>query len=345
MRDQLGRQIDYLRLSVTDRCNERCLYCMPPEGVPLVGHDDLLSFDEIITIVREAADLGIRYLRLTGGEPLLRRGIVPLVRELKAIPGIEGIGLTTNGLLLGAMAKELAGAGLNSVNVSLDTCDRELYRRITRTGDLPEVLRGIEAALAAGLAVKIDCVVLGIPEQRLTDVAALAKDRPIHVRFIELMPIGEGRRAFCPDDDLLDSCRYLPMAAVQETLESLCGPLTPVTDSLGFGPAVYRRAEGYAGCFGFIAAVSHRFCDRCNRVRLTSRGFLKTCLQYEAGEDLRAVLRAGHEPAVCRQRLREAFEKALREKPAAHHFSENDVPAGTDEAPADETAGMSAIGG
>lgn len=324
MYDRYGRDIRYLRVSVTDRCNLRCRYCMPEEGVEWVDHSAVLSYEQIVRLVRLAAGLGVEKVRLTGGEPLVRRGLAGLVRELKAIDGIRTVTLTTNGVLLADQLPGLLEAGLDGVNLSLDTLDREQFAALTRRDALPRALEGLEAALAApGLTVKINCVPSGGNDSQLVPLAALARDRELSVRFIELMPIGLG-----------DSLTRRTEEEVLARLEEAFGPAIPCpADALG-GPSRNVTFEGFRGRVGFISAVSHQFCRSCNRVRLTATGFLKTCLQYDHGADLKALLDAGADDGT----LRAAMEQAIAHKPASHHFG------GRREA-ADERRNMNQIGG
>lgn len=306
MQDNLGRNIDYIRISVTDRCNLRCVYCMPEEGIPLKAHKDMLTYGEILRICRLLPSLGISKVKLTGGEPLVRRDLPYLIGEIRKIPGISQVTLTTNGILLKEQMKELASAGVSAINISLDTLDRDLYHKITRRDELDKVKDGIKAALAhPEIPLKVNCVPLGIEEQDLVEVAALARDYPIHVRFIEMMPIGCGKQyEFCSQETIM------------QRLEQRYGFLRELGESYGNGPCRYYEAEGFAGKIGFISAVSHKFCDQCNRIRLTAEGFLKTCLQYEKGCDLRASLRKGCEDGE----LLDLMKGAIEEKPAEHQF-------------------------
>ncbi|MBQ0058580.1 MAG: GTP 3',8-cyclase MoaA [Lachnospiraceae bacterium] len=334
MKDSFNRSIDYLRISVTDRCNERCIYCMPEEGVNCVSHESILSYDEILKVVKALSECGIRSVRLTGGEPLVRRGLPSLVKQIRDIPGIERIAITTNGLLLADQIEALHEAGLTHINMSLDTMDPDFYQEITRIGSLDKAMEGLKAALAYDdLTIKIDCVLTGSPRQKLIDVASLAKDYPIHVRFIEMMPIGLGKAAFEHEAGY----HFIPMSEVKSKLEEAYGPLTPFEGNaraIGSGPATYMTIPGFKGMIGFIPAVSHEFCDRCNRVRLTSQGFLKACLQYDLGVDLREILRNGGDENAIAQ----AFSEVMRIKPKGHHFNK----AREDH---DETLNMHAIGG
>ncbi len=325
MKDTYGREIDYIRISVTDRCNLRCRYCMPEEGVESISHDRILRFAEIVRIAEAAAALGISKIKLTGGEPLVRRGIVSLVRELKQVPGIREITMTTNGVLLGEMYEDLLEAGLTAVTISLDTLDPKEYARMTRRDEFARVMASLEKAVKDGrIPVKINCVSYRREDpQELRNIALLAKEYPVHVRFIEMMPIGLGKQF-----------AWLSQEELMEILRPATGVLIPVEEVLGNGPARYFRAEGFAGRVGFISAISHRFCDGCNRIRITSEGYLKSCLQYETGIDLREAL-AAEDP----QRLKEAMAEGIRRKPHQHHFTEQG------EIPQEERHKMSQIGG
>lgn len=324
MLDQFDREISYLRISVTDRCNLRCRYCMPAQGVTWVDHSAILTYEQIVRIVRASAALGIKKVRLTGGEPLVRKGLAGLVEALKAIDGIASVTLTTNGLLLAEQLPDLLQAGLDGINLSLDTLDRAQFAHITRRDTLPQALAGLEAALAApGLRVKVNCVPTGENDDQLVPLAELARSRRLDVRFIELMPIGLGSA--------------LPRRTeqeVREILERVFGPALPCPQGGGDGPGRYLTFAGFTGRVGFISAMTHQFCSGCNRVRLTAAGFLKTCLQYDQGVDLKALLEAGADDAA----LQAAIGEAIRSKPASHHF-------GGDKQAADEGRNMNQIGG
>lgn len=326
MIDEYGREIDYIRISVTDRCNLRCVYCMPEEGVPSISHDEILRFDEITRICRVLAGKGFKKVKLTGGEPLVRKGILSLIKEIKAIDGIENVTVTTNGVLLEEMYGALADAGVDAVTVSLDTLDPEMYRRLTRRGELETVLRGLTLAMRENrIPLKINCVsVYGVREQELLKVAALARDNAVHVRFIEMMPIGMGREfTFVGEEE------------IRRMLEEAFGPAKTYGGVLGNGPARYWEFEGFKGKIGFISAVSHKFCSSCNRIRLTSDGFLKTCLQFDEGADLRRILREGGSDEA----LAAAIDEAVGRKPLGHNFGEKNTFSGR------ENRGMSQIGG
>lgn len=324
MRDGLGREIRYLRLSVTDRCNLRCRYCMPETGVEWVDHSAILTYEQILRLVRLLARLGVRKVRLTGGEPLVRKGLSRLVAGLKQVEGVEQVRLTTNGLLLAQQLPQLLAAGLDGVNLSLDTLDRTQYARLTRRDGLPQALEGLEAALAVpGLPVKVNCVPYGGNDDQLVPLARLAQERAVWVRFIELMPIGLGA-----------SLTRRSEGEVLARLERAFGPALPCPQEVGGGPSRYLTFAGFRGRVGFISAVSHRFCGSCDRVRLTAAGFLKTCLQYDQGADLKGLLEAGADDAV----LAQAIRRAVAQKPAGHHFGEG--PTGRD-----ESRNMNQIGG
>ena len=323
MQDDHGRIIDYARISITDRCNLRCVYCMPEEGVEKCGHADILTFEGILRVAGCLADLGVRKFKVTGGEPLVRRGVPGFVGELKRIPGVESVTMTTNGILLPSHAEELRRAGLDGVNVSIDTVDPELYAKITRGGDVNQALAGVDAALAAGFPrVKVNCVPLaGMGAEAIAGVAALARDRNVHVRFIEMMPMGRGELFTAPGREELRSM-----------LKERFGALTPCREALGNGPAEYYALEGFAGRIGFIQTLDHGICSRCNRVRLTADGVLKACLHMDVGVGLKDAL-SRNDDGELERIVREAIER----KPAHHEFAA--LPPGA------ETRGMSRIGG
>lgn len=310
MRDRLGRNIDYLRISVTDRCNLRCVYCMPAEGVSYRAHGEILSYEEIVHLVSAGAKLGIRRLRLTGGEPLVRTGITELIKQLKAIPGIEDLSLTTNGILLTPLAEGLKAAGLNRVNISLDTLRPERFAAITRCDGLEAAIRGIKAALTAGLnPVKINTVSLrGVNDDEIADLAALTLKYPLHVRFIEVMPLGA--------DVAWAKNHALPLAEVKAKVESV-GRLVPATVT-GAGPAQAFRYAAGLGTVGFIGALSHGFCSRCNRLRLTADGKLKPCLASDEEVDVKQALRQG----AGEEELKALFLRALDLKPSQHQLQQ-----------------------
>lgn len=312
--DPFGRKIDYLRLSVTDRCNLRCVYCLPAEGYAFAPSPDLLTEDEIIRAATAAVKAGMTKIRVTGGEPLARPGMVNLVARLAALPGLQDLSLSTNGVLLAGFAQELRRAGLGRINISLDTLRPERFARVTRLGRVEKVLGGLEAALAAGFSpVKINVVVMkGINDDEIPDFVAIAREKPLHVRFIELMPIGE-TGFFGPE-------RWLPLADIR----TRCGTLEPVAlddAPRGYGPARYYRSLSAKGTVGFISALSCNFCQRCNRLRLTSRGRLAPCLASDMGVDLRVLLRSG----VDDGRIEEAFLEAVSIKPEKHRMESKET--------------------
>ena len=283
MLDACGRKIDYLRISITDRCNLRCVYCMPENGVSSISHDSLLRYEEIVRLVRLMQPLGVQKVRITGGEPMARRGCLDLVQNLHEMGGLSRIAMTTNVLLLRGRMQEARDKGLTSINISLDTLDPVCYRQMTRLGNVAPVLDAIDEALTCGLSVKVNAVpVRGMNENDLVSVAALAQDQPVCIRFIELMPVGCGA-AFSP----------IPTDEVLAKMEAAFGTLLPDETRHGDGPARYVMPHGFVGSIGVIGAVSHEFCDHCNRVRLTADGFLKLCLNHSAGLNLRELLRSG----------------------------------------------------
>jgi cyclic pyranopterin phosphate synthase len=314
--DNFNRPISYLRISVTDRCNLRCVYCMPPEGVPCRSHEEILRYEEIELIVRAAASIGISKVRLTGGEPLVRLGFVELVRMLARIPGIDDLAMTTNGTLLARYTAELAQAGLKRVNVSLDTLQPERFRQITRRGDLAAVFEGIAAAKEAGLVpVKINTVVVrGLNDDEAVDFARLTLEEDWHVRFIELMPLGTNI-AWAGDG-------YVSMGEVRHRIKDALGELVPAKERFGNGPARYYRLPGAVGTIGFISPVSEHFCYQCNRLRLTADGRLRPCLLSDYEMDLRTPLRQG----AGLTEVRELLIRSIGAKPERHHLDESISP-------------------
>lgn len=309
--DEFGRCIDYLRISVTDRCNLRCIYCMPEEGVASCSHGDILRFEEIERVVRVATGLGIHRIRLTGGEPLVRLGIVDLVSSLAALPGVEDLAMTTNGILLARYAEDLAEAGLQRVNVSLDTLRPERFHAMTRWGNLDAVLSGIGAALDAGLKpVKVNTVVIrGENDDEVVLLARHALEQGWHLRFIEWMPIGE------VDGQHDWRTRYVTTGEIREWIESTLGGLVPAKVG-GAGPARTFRLPDAPGTLGFISAVSEHFCATCNRLRLTADGKVRPCLLAADEIDLRTPLRQSASDGDIAALLRDA----IRMKPQGHHL-------------------------
>ncbi|WP_443648407.1 GTP 3',8-cyclase MoaA [Blautia faecicola] len=306
MLDRYGRVINYLRISVTDRCNLRCCYCMP-EGAQDVGMKNILTFEEIWEIVRTGVSLGITHIRITGGEPLVRKDCVDLIRGIREIPGVETITMTTNGVLLGNYGKQLKEAGVDGVNISLDTLDPEEFYKITGKRELQEVLAGIRAAKTAGLPVKLNAV--NRKELDPIPLVRYAQEENLPLRFIEMMPVGYGKKYVGRSNEEL-----------RETLEAVCGKAECMTNReelsrMGSGPAVYYQFSDLKVPVGFISAIHGKFCDTCNRVRLTAEGYLKLCLCYDEGENLRRVLREGE-----KENLRTIMEQTIFRKPAAHCF-------------------------
>lgn len=316
MRDQYGRPLTDLRVSLTDRCNLRCVYCMPEGGIDFRPPAELLQDDELILLVEIAAELGVSKVRLTGGEPTVRPRIVELVRRVGAVPGITDLALTTNGLLLEMLARPLAAAGLTRVNVSLDTLDPAKFRRITRGGDVGRVLAGVAAAEAAGLGpIKLNAVVVrGFNEDDVVPLAALTLERPWEVRFIEVMPFGTV--ADVADAGIVSSAETI------RKIEAALGRLEPL-DLTGDSPARTYRLAGAAGRLGFISPVSEPFCAKCGRIRLTADGRLRLCLLRDDEADLLTPLRAG----ASRDEMKMRFRAAAYRRPFGHALAEKLYPA------------------
>jgi GTP 3',8-cyclase len=312
--DQHGRNINYLRVSLTDACNLRCVYCMP-EHMTFRPGSALLQDDELITLIRLFGELGFEKIRFTGGEPTLRRNLVDLIRTTANTPGIKSVGLTTNGILLDYLARPLRDAGLERVNVSLDTLDAARFRQITRWGNLRDVLAGIDAAERAGLRVKINAVpVRGYNDNGdFVDLARLSLDRPWQVRFIEMMPLG-GIAKF-------QQANVITEAELRQHIERTLGPLTPENNGQFDGEARVYRLKNAKGTLGFISSVSNPFCAGCNRLRLMADGVLRLCLLRENEVDLRKPLRAGW----SHDRLKTLLRDAIHKKPWGHGLAENHV--------------------
>ncbi|MDP9017297.1 MAG: GTP 3',8-cyclase MoaA [Candidatus Eremiobacteraeota bacterium] len=307
--DEFSRPITYLRVSVTDKCNLRCVYCMPSEGLPWLAKPDVLSYEEIVQIVAAAAAVGVRSIRLTGGEPLVRRDLAVLVRGISAIDGIDDLCLSTNGILLAEQLDELMAAGLRRVNISLDTLREDRFFEIARRPGLDRVLGSIDAAVAAGLSpIKINCVVMrGHNEDEVADLAALSIDRPVHIRFIEVMPVLENLA--------MQSAGYISADEILDLARSR-GRLEPAIGPAGNGPARYFAFEGALGSVGVISPLSHDYCDRCNRVRLTADGKLRLCLFGDQHVDLRSPVRAG----ASSEELIGLLRASMGIKPERHHL-------------------------
>ena len=323
--DSFGRKIDYLRISITDRCNERCLYCMPEGYTGWEQTRDHLTADEIIRVVRVAADLGFRKFRLTGGEPLVRGDILEIIRAMKRVPGVEMIGLSTNGTRLEKLAKPLQEAGIRAVNVSLDALDAQIYKRVTG-GDVNQVVAGIRAAVSAGFErVKLNCVLMrGVNEQEIWPLVLFAAEHDVPLRLIELMPLTR--------TDVLTEKNFYPVGDAMKLLWQR-DELIPQPDArIGHGPAQYFSLKQNGALVGFIGALTNlHFCENCNKMRLTADGKIRPCLGDHGEIDLRSALRNNSDDAA----LREIFLAALQSKPLEHHFRDNYRP----------TRPMTAIGG
>jgi GTP 3',8-cyclase len=307
--DSQGRNINYLRLSVTDRCNLRCTYCMPAKGVPMLRHGEILSLEELLRIAKAAVAIGVEKVRVTGGEPLVRKGILSFFKRLAAIPGLKRLVLTTNGVLLQEMAADLRAVGVESLNISLDSMRAETFAGITRGGDVGKVLAGIAAAERAGFEyIRINVVVMrGVNDDEVAEFAALTLDRPWRVRFIEYMPSstqeGGWQSLSVPGEELLArlSRRFRLQPMQKEALS---------------GPASYYKIAGAAGQIGFITPVSCHFCHECNRIRVTSTGFAKSCLFAETKTDLKPFLKEADDALLC-----DALREVIRFKPERHSIS------------------------
>ncbi|MBQ7630352.1 MAG: GTP 3',8-cyclase MoaA [Selenomonadaceae bacterium] len=308
MIDQFGRRIEYARISVTDRCNLRCRYCMPECGVEKISHADILTFEEILRVVKIFSRLGIKKIRLTGGEPLLRKNLPALIRDIKKIGSVEIVTLTTNGVLLEKFAADLIAAEIDGINLSLDTFDEKIFTSLTRRKLFENVMRGLKI-LIGKKNIKLNCVPLrGVNEGDILKLVELARENFIDVRFIELMPIG------CAVDSKLQG---IPTAEIFALIESHCGKLYPAEKNFLQGPAEYFRAENFVGRIGFIDALEHKFCATCNRIRLTAEGFLKPCLNFGIGLDVKNLLRSN----VGDEKILQAIEQTIFKKPREHFFN------------------------
>ncbi len=328
MFDSFNRPITYLRVSITDLCNLRCVYCMPETGIQKLERADILSFEEITRLVKVGAGLGINKIRLTGGEPLVRRGVMGLIRNLVAIPGITECVLTTNGILLEQFAEELAAAGLPRVNISLDSLNPEKFRQITRGGELSSVLAGIQATKRHNLTpIKVNMVVIrGLNDDEIGDFVRLAKAEELQVRFIEFMPFSDNAHYWSRD-------KIVPVKEIFELIQR-SGELIPTETSSGAGPAKIYRFKSGLGSLGFISPVSSGFCHQCNRLRLTADGRLMNCLYTGQEFDIKALLRSGASDQI----LADLFLHAAKQKHKGHHI-QSDCP------PVKQGRGMSKIGG
>jgi cyclic pyranopterin phosphate synthase len=305
--DKYNRRIDYLRLSVTDRCNLRCIYCMPPEGLVKLHHDEILSYEELLRFTGLALEMGISKVRITGGEPLVRKNLDEFIANLNRLVKGRALSLTTNGILLFDMAKDLKRAGIIRLNISIDSLDPEVYNRITRIGNLNVVLKGLERALELGFnPVKINVVPLKGINEDMSDFIHLLREMPVHVRFIELMPIS------------LDGQELIPITRpeLEENLKQLVD-YKEIAHVEGTGPSVDYHVKGAKGTLGFISPLSNHFCESCNRLRLTSEGRLLTCLFSKEYTDIRGILRSN----ASDHEVKGAILRALAKKPKGKNMA------------------------
>ncbi|MDC7126166.1 MAG: GTP 3',8-cyclase MoaA [Spirochaetales bacterium] len=308
MKDRFKREIKYMRISVTDRCNLRCKYCMP-EPVKSTSHYNILRYEEILQICKAATKLGITNFKITGGEPLVRSGVVNLITELKTLPETESVTLTTNGIMLKEHLEELASAGIDGINISLNAIKPELYESISGENQVDRTIEAIEASVKAGIKTKINTVLLKSNIDHIILLSSFAKKSPVDVRFIELMPIGNGKNIEGVDNDTAFAL-----------LKKEYPDLNYVNKKIGNGPAEYYHSKLLKGRIGFISANTHNFCNTCNRVRLTSTGMLKNCLCYETSLNLRMLIRNG----ISNTKLQNIMKDEIFNKPAAHCFSESE---------------------
>ena len=315
LHDRHNRTIDYLRISITDHCNLKCQYCVPFDGRTKLGMDDILTYEEIFAIARAAVDAGVTKVRLTGGEPLMRRNMLQLCRMLASLPQIKDLSVTTNGVLLDTMAADLRAAGVRRVNVSLDTLDPQRYLEITGRDNLAEVKRGIQKAADAGLApIKINMVPMrGVNDDEIVDLARWTITSAVDVRFIELMPTSGWARQ--KHDQL-----FMPIEDIRRQVETI-GELEMLPQMQTRGPATYAQLPGAKGRIGFIAALSHHFCSTCNRLRLTADGQLRTCLFAEEEIDIKTPLRQG----ASQGELKAIIQGATTAKPKGHNLNDADA--------------------
>ncbi len=308
MIDTYGREINYLRISLTDRCNMRCQYCMPTT-IPSVGHDEILRYEEVLQICRAALQVGINRFKITGGEPLVRKGAISFMQSLRQLPGVQSMTLTTNGVALRPHIPALRQMTVDAINISLDSLDAKLFQQISGVDGLSCVLQAIQQSVQAGIRTKINAVMLDKTRSQLLPLARLAEIMPVDVRFIEIMPIGYG----------VTQAGYTANQAIA-VLRSTYPDLQAMSQRRDNGPAVYYQSERMQGCIGFIAANTHKFCQQCNRMRLTSTGFLKPCLCYDDGVDLKAIVRSDRTDRQAA--LQQAICHAVAQKPAGHCFDD-----------------------
>lgn len=305
MKDKWNRTINYMRISVTDQCNLRCCYCMPEEGIPYLKESELLSFEEILEIVKAGTKLGIDKIKITGGEPLLRKDISQLITKMKNIQGIKQVTLTSNGVLLNKYALLLRQANVDSININLPALSKEKYESITRRNEFEQVMEGIQKASELGIHIKINCVSRKtLTDEELLSYADMIKNDEMDVRFIEMMPLGQGRDYETYNNDF-----------IKERLETLLNAKLVQLDYRGNGPALYYQIEGHKGKIGFISAVTHKFCKECNRIRLSAQGDMKLCLNFDKGVSLKHVLRYGESKELVK-----IMEQAIYDKPQGHCF-------------------------
>ena len=326
MIDNCGREINYMRISVTDRCNLRCRFCMPEGGFKFLNEEEILNFEELKRIIRAAVPLGINHFRITGGEPLVRPGITEFISEVKKMDGVKTVTMTTNGVLLGEKALGLVKAQIDTINVSLTSLDPLEYGFVTGKNKIDQVLEGIHKLMEYGIHTKINCVpLININEDNIEKLAAIAKKDKIDVRFIEMMPIGKGA-----------SFGAISNETIRSRLEEKYGAAISSINIKGNGPAVYYKFPDFVGNIGFISAKSHEFCNKCNRVRLTADGYLKLCLNYNYGINIKEAVRT----EVSIEELSEIIRKEILKKPKHHNFNEKNN-TGYDE----NTRFMAQIGG
>ncbi|MCI5644076.1 MAG: GTP 3',8-cyclase MoaA [Peptoniphilus sp.] len=309
MRDRFGREIDYIRISLTDRCNLRCKYCMPEEGVKLLNHKDILSYEEILILSKIFISLGIKNFKLTGGEPLVRRDVCNLVKELKKLEGIGEVTITTNGVLLEKYGKNLIDSGIDRINVSLDSLNPIKYEEITGRNFLNKVLGGIKVLLAENFErLKINTVPMKpLDREDIENLIYLGKDNPIDIRFIKIMPMG-----------IANSELGYSKKELLQIIESILGKSSPIGEKKGNGPAEYYSFQNYRSNIGFIDAIDNKFCSECNRIRLSATGFIKLCLYYDLGENIRPYIYS-----LSENELREKIKNIIYNKPLMHHMNES----------------------
>lgn len=310
MKDKYDRPIDYIRISLTDRCNLRCIYCMPEDGVDLVRHEDILSYEELIRLCKALIKIGINNFKLTGGEPLVRLNITDFIGQLKSLEGVGEVTITTNGVLLEDMGLDLMESGIDRINVSLDTLDPDKFHALTRGGDLNKVLRGIDLITGQGFdKLKINAVpIKPIDAKDLADLIRLGEDRPIDIRFINLMPIGQGDEGSGYSKD-----------EMKEIIDRAYGKGQIYLGKRGNGPAQYYSYPGLKGKIGFIDAIDDKFCHKCNRIRLSATGFLKLCLHYNVGENIRNLI---NDNSI--EDLAIELERIIYNKPLMHQMGQSD---------------------